>query len=200
MKRFTFTGILLIFIVLAFGCSDAQKDENQEYTSTYLENNETEDVITGTKDILPDTYDLKLLDMSKNGTDCKTQEHETNDRSPLAQTSRCHYNINEFNDTTISVILKKYTNFEDLNGTYQYNSMHLRSKDGLISENELGNMSRFSMNSESDYGGEKNEKGIYYYHLWIVHEPYLIHITSKGKKEAEEYVKSTGKLIVSKFN
>jgi hypothetical protein len=134
--------------------------------------------------------DLKQLGMRSNGTDCQTEEYQTNEYSPLAQYSICSYIINSLNDTEVVIQLEKFTNFEDLNGSYQYTSLHLRGFEGLISENDYGDLSRFYVNNEST---------VYYYHLWIVKNEYLIHITSKGTEEAKEYIAEIGYRILSKF-
>ena len=155
--------------------------------------------ISGTQGLLPDEQDLQQLGMTSDRTDCLTEEYPTNEHSPLAQYSFCNYTINSLNDTVIVLQLKKYTNFEDLNGAYQYDSQHLFSIEGLISENDYGDQSRFRVNHENDYMGHLNEPGVYYYHLWICKNEYLIHITSKGTMEAEDYIARIGRQILSQF-
>ena|SRR3989338_7360448 len=130
-----------------------------------------------------------LVQLGMNGG-CQTEEYQTSASSPLAQYSFCSYNISSPAGTELVIELKKFTNFEDLNGTYQYESLHLRGFRGLVSENDYGDMSRFYVNNEST---------VYYYHLWIVKDEHLIHITSKGSEEAKEYIESTGQAILSKF-
>jgi hypothetical protein len=52
----------------------------------------------------------------------------------------------------------------------------------------------------NDYGGQFNEPGVYFYHLWICKDKYLIHITSKGTEEAAgDSVREIGQQILSKF-
>jgi len=100
----------------------------------------------------------------------------------------------------LPIELQKFANYEALDGTYQYDSSHLFGVKGLISENDYGDQSRFRVNSEDDYGAEFNEPGVYYYHLWICKNEYLIHITSSGRsKEADEYIAKIGQRILSKF-
>ena len=173
--------ILAILLILIGGCSIVQ------------------DSISGTQELVLNEQDLQQLWMTSNGTDCQTEEYQTNEYSPLAQYSICYYTINSLNDTQIILELKKYTNFEDLNGSYQYSSLHLRSVEGLISENDYGDQSRFSVNNENDYMGHLNKPGVYYYHLWICKDKYLIHITSKGSEEAKDYIVKIGQQILSKF-
>ena len=174
------TIILIILFILLIGCTRVQ-----------------EPTINTTQKLILNEQDLQQIGMRSNGTDCKTEEYETSEFSPLAQYSTCFYTIN--NHTEIIIELKKFTNFEDLNGSYQYDSSHLFSVQGLISENAYGDFSRFRVSNENDYGGQYNDPNIYYYHLWIVKDKYLIHITSKGKEEAKEYIAKTGRLILGKF-
>lgn len=176
------TIILAILLMLLVGCSTVQ------------------DKVSGIQNLVLNEQDLQQLGMVRDGTDCRTEEYQTSDSAPLAQYGICNYGINSLNDTQVVIELQKFTNFEDLNGTYQYNSLHLYSIEGLISENDYGDQSRFRVNNEHDYGGQYNEPNIYYYHLWISKNKYLIHITSKGNKESEEYIAKIGRQILSKFN
>ena len=150
----------------------------------------TAHTISGTKDLALNEQDLQQLGITSDGTDCRTEEYTTNDYSPLAQYSICSYTINSLNDSRVVLELKKYINFEDLNDTYQYESLHLRGFQGLISENDYGDLSRFYVNNEST---------VYYYHLWISKNEYLILITSKGTKKDGEYIAKIGRRILSKF-
>jgi len=170
--------ILIILFILLIGCNKVP-------------------TINSNQELILSEQDLQQIGMISNGTDCKTEEYETSEFSPLAQYSICFYTIN--NDSEVVLELKKFTNLEDLNGSYQYDSSHLFSVEGLISENEYGDFSRFRVSNENDYGGQFNDPAIYYYHLWIVKDKYLIHITSKGKEEAKEYIAKTGRLILGKF-
>src|SRR3989344_3514725 len=116
------------------------------------------------------------------------------------QYSICIYNIPGLNNTQVIVELKKFTNFEDLNGTYHYNSLHMFSSQGLISQNTLGDQSRFRVNNENDYGGNLTPPGVYYYHLWITKSLHLIHVTSSGSnKDAGEHVTRAGQMTLSKL-
>jgi hypothetical protein len=103
------------------------------------------------------------------------------------------------NDTQVIIELQKFANYEALDGSYQYSSQHLYSIEGLISENVYGDQSRFRVNNVNDYGGQYNVPGVYYYHLWICKDLYLIHITSKGSEGAREYIANIGQQILSKF-
>ncbi|MBI4021074.1 MAG: hypothetical protein HY369_02435 [Candidatus Aenigmarchaeota archaeon] len=168
-------------------------------TSGCISQNTGTVTISGTQDLVLNDQDLQQLGMMSVGTDCRTEEYPTNEYSPLAQYSFCNYTISSLNQTEVVLELKKYTNLEDLHGTYQYDSSHLFGAKGLISENAYGDMSRFRVNSEDDYGAEFTDPNVYYYHLWIVKSEYLIHLTSKGTEEAGEYMVSMGQLILSKF-
>lgn len=132
--------------------------------------------------------------MTSNG--CRTEDYETGPSSSLAQYSFCNYSLG---DTEVIIELKRFTNPEDLNGSYQYDSSHLYSAEGLISEDDYGDMSRFRVNNENDYMGHLNPPGVYYYHLWITKDLYLIHVTSKGTVEAEDSIAEIGQAILSKF-
>ncbi|MBN2422254.1 hypothetical protein JXB41_03430 [Candidatus Woesearchaeota archaeon] len=143
--------------------------------------------------------DLQQLGISS-GTNCHTEEGYSNIAdSSLGQYTVCVYYIPSLNDTQVIIELQKFANYEALNNTYQYDSSHLYSIEGLISENDYGDQSRFRVNNENDYGGEFNEPGVYYYHLWICKDLYLIHITSKGTVEAEDDIAEIAQQILSKF-
>ncbi|MBI2133059.1 hypothetical protein HYU11_00070 [Candidatus Woesearchaeota archaeon] len=170
MKQTIILAILLIFII---GCArQAYQNETPSRTSQLVLNEN----------------DLQQLGMA--GTGCNTEEYPTSENSPLAQYTFCNYTINRLKNSEVVLELQKFTNFEDLNGTYQYTSLHLRGSQGLISENDYGDFSRFYVNNEST---------IYYYHLWIGKNKYIIHITSKGSKEDGEYIAKTGRQILLKF-
>lgn len=197
MKLTIILAVLLIFVA---GCSIVQDER-----STHK--------ILGTKDLILNERDLQQLGMinNLNKTDleqlgitennCRTDyEYSNIIDSSLGQYSICSYIISSLNDTKVIIELQKFANYEALNGTYQYNSMHLFGTKGLISENDFGDQSRFRVNSEDDYGAEFNEPGMYYYHLWICKDLYLIHITSSGRsKEAKDYIARIGRQILSKF-
>jgi len=179
--------LVLIFVIVISGCV------NQTTTIT----------VSGTQDLVLNTQDLQQLGMmsamSYNGADCQTEE-QTSFSSSRVQYTICNYTINSLSDTWVVVELKKFTNREDLNDTYQYESHHLFSVQGIISENDYGDQSLFRVNNVNDYMGHLNEPGVYYYHLWICKNEYLIHITSGGRsKEADEYIIKIGQQILSKF-
>lgn len=183
-KEFLLFGILTVIMVVS-GC--IQTGENAGKPS-------------GTRDLVLNEQDLGQLGMTGDVNECRTEGYETGEHSTLAQYSFCNYTISSLNGTRVILEVKKFTNMEDLNGSYQYDSSHYFSAEGLISENEYGDQSRFRVNSEKDYGGEYNKPGVYYYHLWICKDLYLIHITSSGRsEEAGEYVPEMGRLILSEF-
>lgn len=173
--------ILAILLILIGGCSTTK----------------TINTISGTQELILDEQDLQQLGMTGHG--CQTEEGYSNIvDSSLGQYSFCNYTILE--DTEVIIQLQKFANLEALDGAYQYDSSHLYSIEGLISENDYGDKSRFRVNNEHDYGGQFNEPGVYFYHLWICKDKYLVHITSSGRnKEAKEYITKIGQTILSKF-
>jgi hypothetical protein len=150
--------------------------------------------ISDISELLLNTSDLTQIGISSDG--CRTEEYETSKFSPVEQFSMCNYTINT---SEIIIELSKFTNFNDLNGSYQYNSGHLQGAKGIISLNTFGDQSRFSKNSDDDYGAEFNKDNISYYHLWFTKDLYMVHVTSKGVVEDKVYVGSIGKQILSKF-
>ncbi|MDP2907795.1 MAG: hypothetical protein Q8O03_07680 [Nanoarchaeota archaeon] len=174
--------ILAILIVLVGGCST-----------------KTTRTISGTQELILDEQDLQQLGMTGHG--CQTDDEYTNIvDSSLGQYSFCNYTINSLEDTEVIVQLQKFANLEALDGAYQYDSSHLYSVEGLISENDYGDKSRFRVNNEHDYGGQYNEPDVYFYHLWICKDKFLIHITSSGRsKDAKDYIARIGQQILSKF-
>ena len=158
----------------------------------------TNNKISGIQDLVLNKQDLQQLGMMSDGTDCQTDTEYTNSiDSSVGQYSICGYVM--LKDTNVVIELQKFANYEALNGSYQYSSQHLYSIEGLISENDYGDMSRFRVNNVNDYGGQYNDPNVYYYHLWIAKNEYLIHITSKGTKEADKYIAKIGQQILSKF-
>ena len=159
-----------------------------------------EPAIPGIQDLALNEQDLQQLGMTQvwNETECQTQEYTTFNMDQ-AQYRICNYTINSLNDTWVVIELEKFINREDLNDTYLYGSEHLFSVQGIISENDYGDQSLFRVNNVNDYGGQYNEPNVYYYHLWICKNVYLIHITSRGAEEAREYVPEIGLQILSKF-
>lgn len=183
-KEFLLFGILSIIIVISGCIQPGEKDTGTP---------------SGTQELVLNDQDLQQLGDMSVGTDCRTEE-QTSYSSQKVQYTVCSYVINSLNDTEVIIELKKFTNLEDLNGTYQYDSLHLYSVEGLISENDYGDQSRFRVNNENDYMGHLNEPGVYYYHFWITKNEYLIHITSSGRSEgAGEYIEKIGLRILSKF-
>jgi len=193
MKRLTIF-LFLISVIVISGCV------NQQMTTT---TSTIPTTISGTQQLFLNAQGLQQLGMtsakSYNGNDCQTEE-QTSLSSSQVQYSICNYTINSLNDTVVMIELMKFTNIEDLNNTYLYESWHLWSEQGVISKNDYGDQSLFRVNNVNDYMGYLNKPGVYYYHLWICKNLYLIHITSGGSnKEAKELVPKIGLQILSKF-
>ncbi|MFH1052862.1 MAG: hypothetical protein V1740_00425 [Candidatus Woesearchaeota archaeon] len=200
------TLILVILLIFLGGCSTVQESPSALVTNTTNK-------ISGTQELVLDGQELAQLGMTSvinesdrqlfeisNGTDCRTDEEYTNIvDSSLGQYSICVYSIPSLYNTQIIIEFQKFADYEALNGSYLYDTSHLYSKEGLISENDYGDQSRFRVNNEHDYGGQYNQPDIYFYHLWFTKDEYLIHITSKGAKEADGYIENTGRRILSKF-
>jgi hypothetical protein len=195
--------ILAILLILTGGCSTVQPSGT---IKTAISG--TQELVLNEQDLQQigmvndfNEQDLQQLGITSNGTNCWTDEEYTNIvDSSLGQYSICSYIINSLNDTQVIIELQKFANYEALNGSYQYGSLHYYSIEGLISENDYGDQSRFRVNNVNDYGGQYNDPNVYYYHLWICKKEYLIHITSKGSsKEAKEYIAKIGQRILSKF-
>lgn len=201
--RVAMAGILLALAL--GGCAMPQDEPSQDGS--------VQPAVSGTQDLLLDEQDLQELGLEGhrnnsdladigitfNETACRTEGYETHERAPLAQYSICSYTIDGLEDTEVIIELKRFTDIHDLNGSYQYDSSHHFSAEGLISDDEYGDQSRFRVNSEQDYGGQRNDPDVYYYHLWITKDLYLIHITSSGSEEARDSIEDIGQRILSKF-
>ena len=155
--------------------------------------------INSTQKLLLSSQDLQDLGMIIGENGCQTEEYQTSDTSPRTQYSVCFYDIPNLNNTEVIIELKKFNNIHDLNGTYQYDSSHLFSAEGLISENTFGDQSRFRRNNVNDYMGHLNDPNLHAYNLWITKDLYLIHVTSRGTVEAEDLIEEIGQRILSKF-
>lgn len=131
-------------------------------------------------------------------SECKTENYKDK-QSSLKEYSFCNYTVNQLNNTWIFIELKKFSNKKDLYSFYEYDSQHLFAIDGILSENRYGDKSRFRINSENDYGAEFSNPNIFYYHLWICKDDYLIHITSKGSDQASIYIEKIAEFVLSKF-
>jgi hypothetical protein len=191
--------IFAILLISTVGCSVVKDSQSGPTMNTTNTTTNTTHAISGAQQLILTGQDLAQLEMKSNGTDCMTEDYQTDEYSPVAQYSICSYTINGLNDTQVVIELQKFTNLNDLNGTYQYASLHLRSVEGLLSENDYGDQSRFYVNNENDYGGQYDDPNIHYYTLYICKDKYLIHITSSGSKDAQEYVARIGRQILSKF-
>ena len=200
--------ILAILLILVGGYLIVQYSQSGPTIKTNNTISGTQELVLNEQDLQQlgmtsdlNEQDLQQLGITGNGTNCRTDEAYTNIvDSSQGQYSICIYNISNLNDTQVIIELQKFANYEALNGSYQYDSLHLYSIQGLISENDYGDQSRFRVNNVNDYGGQYNEPGVYYYHLWFTKDLYLIHITSKGTEEAAgDSIRKIGRQILSKF-
>jgi hypothetical protein len=198
--------ILVILLILIAGCSPVQDPPSGPIKATHPISGIQELALSEqdlqqlglTRDLNP--QDLQQFGITETGTNCHTEGNYSNIvDSSQGQYSICTYLIPSLNDTQVIIQLSSYSNIEALNGSYQYDSLHLYSVEGLISENDYGDMSRFRVNNVNDYGGQYNDPNVYSYHLWIGKNLYLIHISSRGSKEAQGYVAEIGRRILSKF-
>lgn len=142
---------------------------------------------------------LEVLGLTSDNKYCKTETYETSENSPLAQLATCSYTIDGLENTSLIIEIKRFTNANDLTGTYQYESLHLRGAKGLLAENTFGDQSRFSVNSDDDYGAEFNPPGVSFYSLYFTKDSYLVHVTTKGSADAKEDVEAIGRRILAKF-
>jgi hypothetical protein len=153
----------------------------------------------GILDLMLNEGELQELGM-RSDEECNIEDYQADEYSPLTQYSFCRYMLEELDDTEVIVQVKTFSNLHDRDGAYQYDSTHLFSQEGLIGEDEFGDKSRLRVNHEKDYGGQFNDPDITYYHLWICKNEYLIHITSKGSREAKVYIGRMGEVILSKIS
>jgi len=190
--------ILAILLVLVAGCSTMETSTISGTQELVLNEQDIQEI--GIRSNLNEEG-LKQLGIEGDGVNCWTDNAYSNIVDTSAgQYTICAYLIPSLNDTEVIVELQKFANYEALDGSYQYSSSHLYGVKGIISRDEYGDKSVFRVNSEDDYGAEFNEPGVYYYHLWICKDLYLIHVTSGGRsREAGEYVKKIGEQILSKF-
>jgi len=210
------TIILAIFLVFIVGCSRVPDVPSGPIinTTNNVSGINTTNNISGIQDLTLNARDLQQLGLTDdlneqdlarygiigNGTNCQSDGNYANIvDSSLGQHNICIYNISGLINTTVIVELNKFTNLEELNGSYGYSSSHLFGAKGLISENDFGDQSRFHVSDPSDYGGEFNKPNEYYYNLFFTKGLYMIHITSGKDKEAKDYITKIGRLILSKF-
>ncbi len=189
-------AILAILVLVIAGCSLKQETPPPQPTN-----------VASITDLLLTNDDLAKLGLTTqvqeievlglNGTNCRTEKYTTTVDSPLGEYGICAYGIS--NHTQVIIELKKFTNLNDLNGSYQYDSLHYYSVQGLISENTIGDQSRFRVSNEHDYGGEFNDPSVFVYHLWFTKDLYLIHVTSKGTTDVKDDIVEVATMILEKF-
>ncbi len=205
MKQLMVFAVLsLILLMLLGGCtSDTVNPADTKPAATEISENQA--LILTEQDLQqlgmakdPDNSDLVQLGIIGNGTNCQAEEQTSFDSSMVEYTI-CSYIIPSLNSTQIIIELRKFASPGALNDTYQYDSSHLYSAEGLISENDFGDQSRFRINNENDYGGQYNPQGVYFYHLWFTRNEFLVHITSKGSEEAKDSIAEIGHQILSKL-
>jgi len=196
--------IIMLSILLLAGCSPVQETEPTSKTTPSI--SVIQELMLTEQDLLQlgmvsdNLAQLTELGLTTtDGTDCHIEESQTDEYSSQAQSGICSYLISRLNYTEVIIQLQKFTNEAERNGSYQYNSLHFRSSEGLLGENEYGDMSRFYVNNENDYGAEFNEEDISYYSLFIAKDEFIIQVHSKGSEEAKGHIANTGEMILSKF-
>jgi hypothetical protein len=157
---------------------------------------ETGHDVAGNEELILTEAELQQLGLAG---DCKTEAYETSEFSVIAQYSFCNYTFTALSDTDLIIELKKFSDTGSMNGSFQYESMHLRSSEGIISENTYGDMSRFYRNSKFDYGAEFDTSNVTYYHLYIVKDEFMIHVTSGGSNGAKQPIEDIGRIVMSRF-
>jgi len=157
--------------------------------------------------LTPNLNEEEISFFEMNGTNCRTDNSYGNvvDAS-TGQYSICVYKTNSVNDSLINgssvvVEITKFADYDALNGSYQYNSLHLFGAKGYFGENTFGDQSRFHVNSDDDYGAQfdTNPPNVRFYHLWFTKGLYMVHITSKGSVDDKEYIANIGRTILEKF-
>lgn len=173
--------VLMILIIFLVGCT-----AKTDITKTISKNLTAKDLIP-TKEAIGATTELN----------CTSEIYNTSEFSPLAENTFCNFNIN---DSEFYLEIKKFSNQNDLNGSYQYNSAHLFGSKGFLNHTIYGDQSKLHVNAGDDYGAEFDPKGVSFYHLWFTKDLYLIHITSKGVESDRAYIENIGKKILNKYD
>lgn len=156
--------------------------------------------VASVKDLQLTQSNLASLGLVADVAGCSFESQEMTEYSPRGEYSMCTYYLNNTNVSQFIIELSQFADYGNLNGSFQYNSGHLQGAKGIISLNTYGDQSRFSRNSDDDYGAEFNKDNISYFHLWFTKDLYLVHVTSKGVDADKEYVENIGKQILAKFN
>ena len=168
--------ILLIFLV---GCTAQQ-------TKTEVKK------VTTAKDLIPSKEEMGAT----TELNCTNEVYNTTEFSPLAENTLCMFNIN---NSEFYLEIKKFSNQNDLNGSYGYNSAHLFGGKGFLNHTTYGDQSRLHVNAGDDYGAEFDPKGVSYYHLWFTKDLYLVHVTSKGVESDRASIENIGHLVLAKI-
>ncbi len=159
--------------------------------------------VTSVSNLLLTYSNIESLNLVSNDSGCIIQVQEQTEYSPRGEYAMCTYYVNNFSGTQVIIEFSQFADENNLNGSYQYNSGHLTGSKGIVALNTFGDQSRFSHNSDDDYGAEFNDPNITYYHLWFTKDLYMVHVTSKGataNKEVDEVaISNIGKKILSKF-
>ncbi|MCA9478569.1 MAG: hypothetical protein KC535_05470 [Nanoarchaeota archaeon] len=159
-------GSLVLFLLLLVSCSPTTNSQTIEKNVSFQE-------------LILTSQEVSDLGLSAQGS-CQIENLY----------GICNYTINDLGDTEVIIQLQEIANKTDLNGSYQYQSLHLRGYQGLIEENTMADQSRFYVN---------NESATFYYHLWMTKDDYLIHITSKGSEQARDDILAIGEEFLTKF-
>lgn len=190
------TIVVALVLILIAGCAAKQDYEQTSVTGIG-------DLLLSEQDLVQagltrDVHDEVLAQLGLDGTNCKTEEQTVFDASGVDY-GICSYASSSLNNTQVIIELKKFANASEAKNAYYYDSSHLYSAKGIISKDEYGDQSLFRMNSKDDYMGNLDPADLFYYHLWFIKDAYLIHITSKGSKDAGEMVARIASIIEARF-
>ncbi len=172
-------GIIVVFVLLAFSACASEHH------------------LLSVHDLLLSTEEVALLQLSVD-QECVIEEYQTSETSPLAQSSFCSF-VSQNDSVHLIIDIKKYTNEQDVLGSFQYQSSRHRSPQGILAQNTHGSYSTFVMNVEEDYMGHLNDPEMYYYHLWIAKDLFLIHITSRGTVSDESLLLAVADKLLLRF-
>ena len=169
-------AVSLILIIFLVGCTAKQTTTKE----------------TSAKELIPTKEQIGAT----TELNCTSEVYNTTEFSPLAEYSFCSFKIN---DSEFYLEIKKFSNQNDLNGSYQYDSSHLFGGKGFLNHTTYGDQSKLHVNAGDDYGAEFDPKGVSFYHLWFTKDLFLFHVTSRGIESDRASIEKIGHVILSKF-